>query len=72
MDSTKDKKRITKASIESKRKRRTRAQLEVLTPKVDEAYDELHDGEGLSKPETFKRMAEESLERFGEKLIQYI
>ena len=48
------------------RKRRTVVELEIITPKIAEAFSEIQDGEGLSVRATFQKLENESKERLGE------
>jgi hypothetical protein len=58
----------TPQTKKNNRKRRTIVELEVITPKIVEAFEEIHDGEGLSIYRTFQKLADQSSKRFGEKL----
>ena len=52
----------------SNRKRRSRIELEVITPKVVEAYQDLYDTGKYSWPEIFDKLAKNSQKLFGEKI----
>jgi len=57
-----------KASKGSKRKRRTRIELESLLPKVKEVFQEIYDEGTMNYEKTYREMADRSIEFFNEKL----
>jgi|SRR5467141_589096 len=57
-----------KVSRGSKKKRRTKIELESLIPKIIEAYEELYFTGRFSRDEVFRDLEKQSLGRFGERL----